>query len=441
MIMKVISIKDLSKIYRLGVINRQVFINDLQSRIAYFLGRADPHSPNVPEGDRDRIDEEGHFWALKDVSFDVQAGETVGVIGKNGAGKSTLLKILSRITMPSQGEIHIRGRIASLLEVGTGFHADLTGRENVFMNGLILGMRRNEIHAKFDSIVSFAEMSDFIDTPVKRYSSGMNVRLAFAVAAHLDPEILIIDEVLAVGDAGFQRKCFTKMGEIANQGRTILFVSHNMSAINRLCSRVVWIEEGRVVMDGPTSEVIPQYLRRGVTMENARQDWPQGFSQPGVEEFKLLRIWIESEEGLVTNLVENNKGFRIRICYAINKSLPVLRVGFVINTTDGIPVCDSFDYHQEDFQGERKPGIYEAECSIPAHFLNRGTYYLSFAAAVQGVKTLARAENALTLNIEEVETQGHAFARRRQGFVAPLFQWTARRTGLMEAMKDERHQK
>jgi len=201
------------------------------------------------------------FWALRGVSFDVGRGEVVGIIGRNGAGKSTLLKILSRITRPTEGMVETRGRIGSLLEVGTGFHPELTGRENIFLNGAILGMRRAEILGKFDDIVAFSEIERFLDTPVKRYSSGMYTRLAFAVAAHLEPEILIVDEVLAVGDAQFQRKCLAKMGDVARGGRTVLFVSHNMTALSSLCQRALWLAEGRLVADGPAGEVVARYLR------------------------------------------------------------------------------------------------------------------------------------------------------------------------------------
>jgi lipopolysaccharide transport system ATP-binding protein len=257
----VISVEHLSKSYRLGIINHGMLYKDLQSWWARFRGREDPNAKIHPYDDGINIDAGGHFWALNDISFDVEQGEVLGIVGRNGAGKSTLLKILSRVTAPTKGIVKIRGRIASLLEVGTGFHQELTGRENIFLNGAILGMSKPEIHKKLDEIISFAEMEKFIDTPVKRYSSGMYVRLAFAVAAHLDPEILIIDEVLAVGDADFQKKCLGKMDEVAkNQGRTVLFVSHNMGAVNTLCSKALIINKGKLLAHGNTRNIIDQYL-------------------------------------------------------------------------------------------------------------------------------------------------------------------------------------
>src|SRR5437016_12967897 len=226
------------------------------------------------------------FWALKDVSFEVQRGEVVGIIGRNGAGKSTLLKILSRITEPTEGRVRIKGRVASLLEVGTGFHPELTGRENIFLNGAILGMTKAEIKSKFDEIVAFAETEDFLDTPVKRYSCGMYVRLAFAVAAHLEPEILVVDEVLAVGDAEFQKKCLGKMEQVSRGGRTVLCVSHSMAAIARLCQRAIWLHQGELVEDNAPKATIAAYLSSGVENQG-RAEWVDGISNPGVNEFKL----------------------------------------------------------------------------------------------------------------------------------------------------------
>ncbi len=254
----VISVENLSKSYRLGVISTGTFYGDVNRWWARLRGHPDPYI-KIGESDHGNRDDE-MLHALKNVNFQIRDGEAVGIIGRNGAGKSTLLKILSRVTGPTSGLVKVKGRIASLLEVGTGFHPELTGRENIFLNGAIMGMRRAEVLQKFDEIVDFSGVERFIDTPVKRYSSGMYVRLAFAVSAHLDPEILIVDEVLAVGDAEFQRKCLGKMGDVASQGRTVLFVSHNMSAIQRMCSSCIWMDKGEVQDIGETENVLEKYL-------------------------------------------------------------------------------------------------------------------------------------------------------------------------------------
>ncbi|HEY2252239.1 MAG TPA: ABC transporter ATP-binding protein, partial [Planctomycetaceae bacterium] len=267
-----ICVENLGKSYRLGL-THSGSVRELVNRTAARVlrrGRRDRVLPAVapsPGPDRNQL-----FWALRDVSFAVQPGEVVGIIGKNGAGKSTLLKILSRITQPTRGRVEIRGRVASLLEVGTGFHPELTGRENIFLNGAILGMTRGEVARKLEAIVDFAEVEQFLDTPVKRYSSGMYVRLAFAVAAHLDPEILIVDEVLAVGDAAFQKKCLGKMADVATAGRTVLFVSHNMAAVQSLTSRCLVISDGKVIFQGPSSDAVEQYLNRQRTRMGTSAD-------------------------------------------------------------------------------------------------------------------------------------------------------------------------
>jgi lipopolysaccharide transport system ATP-binding protein len=256
-----IRVENLYKEYRLGAISHGTLRQDLQSGWAKFRGKEDPNVTIDPINREQLNITSDRFYALNNVSFDVRQGEVVGIVGRNGAGKSTLLKIISRVTAPSKGSIKIKGRVASLLEVGTGFHPELTGRENVFLNGAILGMRKGEIEQKFDEIVRFAEIDKFIDTPVKRYSSGMYVRLAFAVAAHLESEILLVDEVLAVGDAAFQQKCLRKMGEVVNEGRTVLFVSHQMNTIRKLCPRSILIENGRIEFYSDTNEVITNYER------------------------------------------------------------------------------------------------------------------------------------------------------------------------------------
>jgi len=254
-----IKIEDLSKRYRLGVINRDMLYKDLQSRWAKIRGKPDPNAP-ITHIHQNRIEKGDEFWALRNISMEVPEGSIFGIIGRNGAGKSTLLKILSQITAPTEGQIKVRGRISSLLEVGTGFHPELTGRENVYLNGAILGMNKKEVAGKFDEIVEFSEIENFIDTPVKRYSSGMYVRLAFGVAAHLDPDILIVDEVLAVGDAAFQKKCILKMGGVAKEGRTVILVTHSMALAESLADTCAWIHEGNTKMIGPAREVVRQYL-------------------------------------------------------------------------------------------------------------------------------------------------------------------------------------
>ncbi|MGA1980106.1 MAG: ABC transporter ATP-binding protein [Sedimentisphaerales bacterium] len=258
----VIKVEGLSKQYRYGVIGHGTLYKDIESWWARFRGKEDPNM-RITEDIGPGIDGEW-FWALRDISFDVQQGEVLGIIGRNGAGKSTLLKILSRVTTPTKGVVKIKGRVASLLEIGTGFHQELTGRENIYLNGAILGMTKAEIKSKFDDIVDFSGLEKFIDTPVKRYSSGMYVRLAFAVAAHLEPEILLVDEVLAVGDVEFQKKCLGKMEDVAKEGRTILFVSHNMAAIRNLCQRTILIDKGELLMDSATSQVVAHYLNQNL---------------------------------------------------------------------------------------------------------------------------------------------------------------------------------
>jgi len=325
---------------------------------------------------------ESLLWALRDVSFDVSAGETVGIIGRNGAGKSTLLKLLSRITWPSEGEIRLYGRIGSLLEVGTGFHPELTGRENIFLNGTILGMRRGEIARRFDEIVAFAEIDRFLDTPVKRYSSGMYVRLAFAVAAHLDPEILVVDEVLAVGDAAFQRKCLGKMGEVAReQGRAVLFVSHNMMAIGALCSRGILIEHGRVTADGPTGVVVQQYLRSLEQLVAAPLTDRKDRRGTGALRFESLTVRNASAGG---GLVRSGDDLQLLVHY--RSPAPELRnvhVDFVIHGALDEQLAQLSNTAQRG-PFEHIPGTGTFTCTIPHLPLEAGTYRITVYSEVNG---------------------------------------------------------
>ena len=318
------------------------------------------------------------FWALNDVSFEIDRGEVVGVIGRNGAGKSTLLKILSRITDPTVGRGEIHGRVGSLLEVGTGFHPELTGRENIYLSGAILGMKKAEIERKFDEIVSFAEVERFVDTMVKYYSSGMYLRLGFAVAAHLEPEILLVDEVLAVGDAAFQRKCLGKMGAVANEGRTVLFVSHSMDAIRRLCPTVLWIDSGKVQYYGPSDGGIASYLLSGV-----RRGGSCVFEIPhqlrnGLP-VVLHAVRLLDQDGQACDHFSARSPIRVEIDWESYASVYKLRIGFVLQTSDGTDVLTSLDATSwaPEWIG---PGARRSSCSIPAQLLNEGEYVIDIGA-------------------------------------------------------------
>ena len=336
------------------------------------------NSPNNPKD----------FWALKDISFDVQQGEVVGIIGRNGAGKSTLLKILSEITEPTEGEIRIRGRVASLLEVGTGFHGELSGRENIYMNGAILGMTKSEIKSKFDQIVEFAEVDEFIDTPVKRYSSGMYVRLAFAVAAHLEPEILIVDEVLAVGDVAFQKKCLGKMGDMSKGGRTVLFVSHNMSAVLNLCPRAILLEAGHITVDGQSKRVVSNYLVGGGDMIERERKWSDLSSAPGDDTVHLRAIRIVDQNGDVSGSVDVNKDYFVELDYVVLQELH-MSVGFQIVADNGTVVFRSTDWDVDEKKNSiRNSGSYRGRCHIPRELLNEGKYSISWVMDDPGRKMI-----------------------------------------------------
>jgi len=318
------------------------------------------------------------FWALKDVSFDVQQGDRVGIIGRNGAGKSTLLKILSRITEPTSGKISIKGRVASLLEVGTGFHPELTGRENIYLNGAILGMSKAEIKSKFDEIVAFSEVEKFLDTPVKRYSSGMYVRLAFAVAAHLEPEILIVDEVLAVGDAQFQKKCLGKMQEVGQEGRTVLFVSHNMDAISRLCSRCVYLDHGKVVNIGPTPEVMESYITAGFSHQNAEVIFTGGEDK----DVRFISARTVGTDGVPKACFRSDEDIRVIVAYQIKRQLSGVSVGISMLTAEQTLLWNMTDWEEyPELLEKREPGTWTCEWIIPANILKPARYFIACGAA------------------------------------------------------------
>jgi lipopolysaccharide transport system ATP-binding protein len=340
------------------------------------------------------------FWALRDINFDIEHGDRVGIIGRNGAGKSTLLKVLSRITEPTTGKISLKGRITSLLEVGTGFHAELTGRENIFLNGAILGMHRAEIKRKFDEIVDFSGVEKFLDTPVKRYSSGMYVRLAFAVAAHLESEILIVDEVLAVGDAEFQRKCLGKMQDVSQQeGRTVLFVSHNMQAITNLCSRVILINKGTVIQDDIPSKVIKDYVMFE-TSNVGSIFWDEG-SAPGDSTIKLMAVKILDEKNNIQNQFFSKSKIRVQLDLDIAELHEDLVVGFDIADEDGVVILRTYhnDSKQEEWPSLQK-GLNSIYCEIPGEFLNVGTYYISPKISLHCKKWILNADPLLSFDVE-----------------------------------------
>ena len=412
----------LSKSYRIGVREPYKTLRDTLTHAIHAPFRAWASALNGGRSAFSRQPPDNYIWALKDISFNVKRGEVVGIIGRNGAGKTTLLKILSRITKPTEGYAEVHGRVGSLLEVGTGFHPELTGSENIYLNGAILGMKKQEINRKFDEIVAFAEIERFIDTPVKRYSSGMYMRLAFAVAAHLEPEILLVDEVLAVGDVAFQKKCLGKMGDVAKEGRTVLFVSHNMGAINRLCQRTLWVDEGHLKRDGITEEVVSSYLTTG-SMLNGQRVWEEGIRNPGVSELRIQAVRIRNGHGSVTAGLDVCAPFWVEVDYQVLSRLAFCRVGVLISTVYGVVVLEAYDADDKRYQGPREPVTYTSRCKIPGNLLSPGHYFLSINAGIPNVRNLAFVENVLTFDIEDtsaVEAYGQA---ERHGVIRPALQW------------------
>jgi lipopolysaccharide transport system ATP-binding protein len=367
------------------------------------------------------------FWALRDVGLEVRHGEVLGLIGRNGAGKTTLLKILSRITRPTTGWAKIHGRVRSLLEVGTGFHGELSGRENTYLSGSILGMSKREIDRKFDEIVAFAEVDKFIDTPVKHYSTGMYVRLAFAVAAHLEPEILLVDEVLAVGDASFQKKCLGKMGDVAKQGRTIVFVSHNMTALRRMCTRAIWLEGGQALDAGDPGKVIDRYLQKN-TVTTLETVWPDDATAPGNERVRLqsVRVIPETDSDLITV----HTALKIEFTYW--NYVPDLVLSLSIHVYNIEEACIFVTV--SDF-GPRPVGLIRHVMEIPGDFLNVGAYYLNVIVVKDASVAILVQNNVVTFEVVEGEVVGNWYGQI-PGAVRPKLKW---RNELAE-VGDKRHQ-
>lgn len=405
--MQVIEAENLSKKYVLGT--RQPY--SFREMLTGMFSRGD---------DQERV-----LWALRGVTFSVDEGETLGLIGHNGAGKSTLLKILSRITKPTGGRASISGRVGSLLEVGTGFHSELSGRENIYLNGAILGMKRAEIDRKFDEIVAFSEIETFLDTPVKHYSTGMYMRLAFSVAAHLDPEVLIVDEVLAVGDVGFQRKCLRKMRDVGESGRTVIFVSHDMQSITRLCRRAIWLKDGEIRSDGDAKHVVGEYLHEQ-SQTGAEKSWDAD-DAPGNDVVRLRAVRVRDEHGSVTSSIDIRGAVSIEIEYEILQNGKVVVPGLQFNNEQGTCVFVSHDWNSGWRDRERPSGIYKSTAKVPGNFLSEGTLFITASAATYQPHTIHFTErDAVTFNVIDSPLGDAArgdFAGPMPGVVRPVLEW------------------
>lgn len=421
----------LSKVYRLGVKDiandslGSVFFDMLKSPLKNYKKYRSLYK--FDENELSRTDLSDILWALKDVSFEIKRGETVGIIGGNGAGKSTLLKVLSHITHPTKGRVEIRGKTASLLEVGTGFHQELTGRENIYLNGTILGMKKTEIDRKFDEIVDFSGVEKFLDTPVKRYSSGMRIRLAFAVAAHLEPEILIVDEVLAVGDTEFQKKCLNKMEDVSQEGRTVLFVSHNMAAISRLCGRGILLEKGTVAADGLMSDVMSAYMS-GDTGTSAAREWSDPTKAPGGGVARLRSVRIVTKEGDINQTVDIREPVGLEMEYDVLSSGHVLLPQYYLNSEEyGVLAFSTFDQDPEWRSKPRLKGRYVSTAWIPGNLLSEGLFYVGCGLTKLNPNVVQFFERQ-TVSMTVVDSHDGDSARGDmtesiKGVVRPLLEW------------------
>jgi lipopolysaccharide transport system ATP-binding protein len=438
-----IQVENLGKRYRIAhlaqgrryVALRDVIAQKLQSPFRA-LNRKDKPSKASGQSSliRPAVSATEDFWALKNVSFEVKQGEVVGIIGRNGAGKSTLLKLLSRITEPTEGRMRLRGRMASLLEVGTGFHPELTGRENIFLNGAILGMHRAEIRQKFDEIVTFAEVEQFLDTPVKHYSSGMYVRLAFAVAAHLEPEILIVDEVLAVGDAQFQKKCLGKVEEVSSLGRTVLFVSHSMPTVLRLCKRVILLQRGLLAADGPAQEITRAYLKSGSESPMERI-WDESDNPPGNEVARLRAVRVKNAKGQTAETIDISEPFEIEVEYwnLQERLKPSVSIHFI--NEEGVLLFVSNDFgNQEWWNSPRKPGLVRARCKVPGHLLSEGQHFVLAAVCTYNPDVIHAMERDAVcfqaVDQYDLERTREKFAPKWPGAMRPKLAWSVEQESL-----------
>lgn len=421
-----IQIEALGKRYRYGgaaplSANLRADITDWFKGLFRRNGRGHPTLQEVHE--RHIAGSPEYFWALRDIHLSIAQGETVGIIGRNGAGKSTLLKILSRITPPTTGLVRYRGRIASLLEVGTGFHRELTGRENIFLNGSILGMTRREITRKLDAIVAFAEIEKFLDTPVKFYSSGMYVRLAFAVAAHLEPEILLVDEVLAVGDASFQKRCLGKMGEVAKEGRTVLFVSHNMIAVNSLCRRAIWLQDGQVRKDGRPDSVVSDYLQ--VNSNHAcQQRWADIVAAPGNDTVRLRAVSVFAETGGGPGPLTMQTPFIVETEFWNLKPGAKLHITLHFYNDHGLLLFTTWSCVDPAWRlRPLAPGLYRCRCHVPARLLNSGFHSVSVVVVEDGARVIFQRDAAVGFEVQDIQERDGGCMNREPGLLQPILDW------------------
>jgi lipopolysaccharide transport system ATP-binding protein len=417
-----IQVDQISKRYRIGK-SREGHNN--RPRLQMFTSPFRYLADSFRKPDQDEI-----LWAIRNISFEVKRGEVIGIIGRNGAGKSTLLKILSRITEPTSGRALIQGRVGSLLEVGTGFHPELTGRENIFLSGAILGMKQVEINQKFKDIVQFAEIEKFLDTPVKRYSSGMYVRLAFSVAAHLEPEILLVDEVLAVGDAAFQKKCLGKMGDVATQGRTVLFVSHNMVAVQNLCNRVFWLDGGELKLEGPTAQAVSKYFSNAYQSQTEKF-WADIHSAPGNDKVRIHSMRIRPQPGCRSDLISMETPLQVEIEYwnlVPNENIHVTLHLFneqqiVVLTTASI------DGSETAVDKQLSRGLYRSVCLIPANLLNEGFHRIALLVLRNTSKIIYKDEEALTFDVLDLGSRSGAWFGKEPGVIRPILPWETEKIG------------
>jgi lipopolysaccharide transport system ATP-binding protein len=413
-----LQVTGLGKLYKLGERESYQALRDVISRrisapLKRFRGAA---QESMHQTDR-------ALWALRDVTFEVSHGEALGIIGRNGAGKSTLLKILSRITQPSEGEAVVYGRVGALLEVGTGFHPELTGKENILLNGALLGMRRKEIRTSLDDIVEFAGVQRFVDTPVKRYSTGMRARLAFAVAAFLETDILIVDEVLAVGDAEFQKKCMGKMGDAAHSGRTVLFVSHNMAAVETLCRRSIWLEGGRCVADGPSSDVVSRYLSTSFSALSERS-WPDLESAPGNDAVRLRRAVVRPEGGSTADAIDVQTPIAVEIEYWNLRPGALLNLSLHVYNEQGIKIFNALPYLEQVWQGRPFPrGLYRDTCHIPPNLLNDGMHRIELMVIEGGHYLLHQIDDLVVFDVRDVAASRDGWFGTWEGAVRPQLAW------------------